>query len=108
MRRRARIDFYLLHGSGGGAGQRTNLSPDHLGQCANELGRCVSVPAHTVLVDHFADCEPQGGLELLCGRLARRVWVACAAAAVGGGKSCLANILSHLVFHAPRLLAASG
>lgn len=43
----------------------TDLCPDHLGQCTNELGRGVPVPPQAVVVDHFPDGEPEGGFELL-------------------------------------------
>lgn len=66
----------------------TDLRPDHLGQCANELGSGVPISSQAVFVDHLADCEPEGGFELLIRLL---VWMR------------LSREVGHLPHERPRL-----
>lgn len=49
----------------------TNLRPDHLGEGADELGSCIPVPPHRLLIDHLAYGEPERGLEALYGQRIR-------------------------------------
>lgn len=43
----------------------TYLVPDHVGKCAYELWCGVAIPLQGLLVDHFADGEPERGFEAL-------------------------------------------